>query len=309
MSEELVGESEKRDIGSQVQRILHDLGNPEPPLNLADVRSLLSLDLQYYSSTDPGLIKELTHRFNLLARKTIPGLGRHLVSALAKSKLCAFWVPDSARILLDQEVPRAKHRWIEAHEITHSVTPWHKDFLLGDDKQTLDPACHAILEAEANYGAGRLLFLQERFGADARDLTLDFASIRQLADRYDNSIVSTFWRTVEERNPGQAVFGLISVHPHHTEIGAHDGADPWRYFIRSALFRTQFANVAPADVFGLIARHASRRRTGPILSAEDILADATGKVFEFRIESFSNNYALLTLGYPLRERAPLVAVA
>jgi hypothetical protein len=112
VSEELVGELEKREIRGQVQRILRDLGNPEPPLNLADVRSLLSLDLQYYRSTDPGLIAELTHRFNLLARKTIPGLGRHLLSALAKSKLCAFWVPDSARILLDQDVPQAKHRWM-----------------------------------------------------------------------------------------------------------------------------------------------------------------------------------------------------
>lgn len=309
MSEELVGEDEKREIGGQVERILRDLGNPEPPLKLDEVRALLALDLQYYSSTDPGLIAELTHRFNLLARKTIPGLGRNLVSALAKSKLCAFWVPDSARILLDQDQPRAKHRWIEAHEITHSVTPWHKDFLLGDDKQTLDPGCHAILEAEANYGAGRLLFLQERFSADARDLSLDFRSVKQLADRYENSIVSTFWRTVEERNPGQSVFGLISVHPLHNDIGKHDGPDPWRYFIRSPLFRTQFANVAPADVFGLIARHATRRRTGPILLADDILPDATGKIFEFRLESFSNQHALLTLGFPVRERPLVVAVA
>lgn len=308
MSEELVGELEKREIRGQVQRILRDLNNPEPPLNLADVRSLLSLDLQYYRSTDPGLIAELTHRFNLLARKTIPDLGRHLFSALAKSKLCAFWVPDSARILLDQDVPQAKHRWIEAHEIIHSATPWHKDFLLGDNKQTLDPACHAILEAEANYGAGRLLFLQDHFAADARDLPLEFKSIRELAERYGNSIVSTFWRTVEERNAGKAVFGLISVHPHHADIGAHDGADPWRYFIRSALFRTQFANVSAAEVFDLVERHASRRRTGPILLAEDILSDATGKIFEFRFESFSIKHALLTLGFPLRERGAAVAV-
>lgn len=309
MSEVLVGESEKREITEHVQRILRDLGNPEPPVSLADVRSLLSLNLQYYRSTDPGLIAELTHRFNLLARRTIPGLGRHLVSALAKSKLCAFWVPDSSRILLDQDVPQAKHRWIEAHEITHSVTPWHKAFLLGDAKQTLDPECHATLEAEANYGAGRILFLQDRFAAEARDLSLNLKSVMQLAERYANSIVSTFWRTVEDRNPKQAVFGLISVHPHHSDIGAHDGADPWRYFIRSALFRTQFANVSPSDVFDLVARHATRRRTGPILLAEDILPDAIGRVFEVRIESFSIKHALLTLGFPLRERGAAVTVA
>jgi hypothetical protein len=309
VSGEFVGEYERREICGQVQRILRDLGNPEPPLNVADVLELLSLDLQYYRSTDPGLITELTHRFNVLARKSIPGLGRQLVSALAKSKLCAFWVPDSARILLDQAVPQAKHRWIKAHEITHSITPWHRDFLLGDASQTLDPACHAILEAEANYGAGRLLFLQDRFARDARDLPLDFDLIKQLSGRYANSIVSTFWRTVEERNPNHAVFGLISMHPHHDDIGSHDGPDPWRYFIRSLQFRNQFANIAPADVFGVVARHATHHRTGPILLADDVLRDSTGRIFEFRVESFSNKYALLTIGSLLRERVPAVAVA
>lgn len=309
MIEELVGESEKRDIGGHVLRILRDLGNPEPPLNLRDVRALLSLDLQYYSSTDPGLIAELTHRFTLLARKTIPGLGKHLVSALAKSKLCAFWVPDSSQILLDQDVHEAKHRWIEAHEITHSVTPWHRGFLLGDHKQTLDPTCHATIEAEANYGAGRLLFLGDRFGNDARDMELNFGSVKKLADRYENSIVSTFWRMVEERNPNQAVFGMISVHPHHGDVGVHDGPDPWRYFVRSTSFRTQFASIRPSDVFDLVTRHATRRRTGPILLAEDVLVDVGGTAFDYRLEAFSTKHALLTLGIPLRKRPVLAVVS
>src|SRR6266480_4696939 len=176
MVEEQVGELERREIRDQVGRILRDLGNPEPPLKLTDVRTLLSLDLQYYRSSDPGLVSELTHRFTLLARKTIPDIGKYLLTALSKSRLCAFWVPDAARIMIDAEVPEPKHRWIEAHEITHSMTPWHRQFLLGDNAQTLDPACHAMLEAEANYGAGRLLSLQDRFAADARDLELSFDS-------------------------------------------------------------------------------------------------------------------------------------
>ena len=184
MEQVLVGELEKREIRGQVDRILRDLGRPEPPLVLADVRALLSLDLQYYSRTDPGLIAELTHRFNLLAKKQLPDLGNHLIAALAKSRLCAFWVPESSRILIDSEVPALKHRWIEAHEITHSVTSWHKGFLRGDNSQTLDPACHAVIEAEANYGAGRLLFLQDQFSLEARALPLSFTSIIDLSRRY-----------------------------------------------------------------------------------------------------------------------------
>lgn len=308
MDEVAVGEHERLQINAQIQRVLRDLGNPEPPLKLEDVRQLLSLDLKYYSSTDPGLISELTHRFNLLAKKSIPGLGRHLLSALSKSKLTAFWVPDSARILLDESVPPPKHRWMEAHEVAHSLTPWHRGFLLGDSKHSLDPACHATLESEANYGAGRLLFLQDRFGEDARDMQFKFDSVKALAPRYANSLVSTCWRMIEERNPEQATFGLISVHPHYEDIGAHDGADPWRYFIRSKQFRLQFPHIKAADIYALVARHATLRRTGPNLLTQDLLIDVTGKAFEFSVESFATKHAFMTMGCLARVRPQIVAL-
>ena len=300
------GELEKHDIRDQVDRILRDLGNPEPPLKLKDVRSLLLLDLKYYSSSEPGLVLELAHRFRLFAQKTIPDIGRHLQEALSKSKLCAFWVPDQARIMLDSDVPEPKHRWIEAHEIVHSVTPWHKNFLLGDNAQTLDPTCHAILEAEANFGAGRLLFLNDRFAADARDIDLSFKSIKLLKKRYGNSIVSTFWRIIEDRDPAQAVFCLVSIHPHYPLIGSHDGPDPWRYFVRSDAFARQFSGIAPDSVFELVRAYASRRRTGPIFEAQDFITDDLGTEWEIELESFSTSHAVLTLGYTTRKRAQFV---
>lgn len=305
MSGELPEELERHDIRKQVTRILRDLGNPEPPLKLTEVRSLLSLDLQYYSSSDPGLILELTHRFQLLAKKIIPDLGRHLQVALSQSKLCAFWVPALSRIMLDGDVPEPKHRWIEAHEIIHSVIPWHKSFLLGDNTQTLDPTCHAVLEAEANYGAGRLLFLDQKFSAEARDLELSFDSIKLLKKRYENSIISTFWRIVEDRDPLQPVFGMVSIHPHHPQVGSHDGPNPWRYFIRSDAFARQFSGISPEDVYELVKSHASRRKAGPIFSAQDTIGDDRGAQWEVELECFSTTHAVLTLGHATKER-PLV---
>ena len=308
MTQAEVGAYEKREICDQVDRILRDLGNPEPPLRLKDVRALLKLDLHYYNRSDPSIISELTHRFTLLAKKTIPDIGKHLLTALSKSRLCAFWVPDSQRILVDKDVPEPKHRWIEGHEISHSITPWHREFLLGDNSHTLDPMCHAILEAEANYGAGRLLFLQNQFAREARALDLSFKSIKFLAKRYDNSIMSTLWRTVEDRDPNQAVFGMISIHPHHPDIGVHDESSPWRYFIRSVAFRTQFSTVSPDKAFKLIASYASSRRTGPVMSVHHILQDIVGDEWVFQIESFSNSYALLTFGVAVRKCSHLVQV-
>ena len=308
MSGVLPAELERQDIRKQVTRILRDLGIAEPPLKLVEVRSLLSLDLQYYSSSDPGLVLELAHRFQLLARKTIPDLGRHLQLALSKSKLCAFWVPAFSRIMLDGDIPEPKHRWIEAHEITHSVIPWHKNFLLGDNTQTLDPTCHAVLEAEANYGASRLLFLDEKFGAEARDLALSFESIKLLKKRYANSIISTFWRIIEDRNPLEPVFGMVSIHPHYPEVGSHDGPNPWRYFIRSDAFARQFSRIAPDAVYELVKSHAGRRKAGPIFAAQDTISDDRGARWEIELECFSTTHAVLTLGYATKER-PVVVVA
>jgi len=42
------------DIDRKVERVLRDLGNPEPPLDLEVVRELLKLDLEYYTAKDPG---------------------------------------------------------------------------------------------------------------------------------------------------------------------------------------------------------------------------------------------------------------
>jgi Zn-dependent peptidase ImmA (M78 family) len=309
VSEADVGEYEKQKIDAQITRILRDLGNPPPPLTLSDVRKLLKIDLTYYKSTDPSLLQELTHRFTLLARKTIPDIGKHLATALAKSKLDAFWVPASRRILLDETVPEPKHRWIESHEISHSVTDWHNDFLLGDNRFTTDPLCRATIEAEANYGAGRLLFMCDQFAGEARDMPVNFETIKKLSKRYGNSIVSTMWRLVEGRDPNQPCFGMVSNHPlFPDEIGAHDGEAPWRYFVRSAAFRIQFPGVTPADAFALVSRHCTPRKRGPVFLASDILENAIGDRWEFCIECFSTTHAVLTLATPLRKSGTVVSV-
>ncbi len=304
--QDLVGDLEKKEIRAQVDRILRDLGNPEPPLKLADVRKLLALDLDYYSSSDPGLVDELSHRFRLFARKTLPDLHQHLASALAKSRLCAFWLPENSRILIDKEVPEPKHRWIEAHEISHSITEWHKHFLLGDNSQTLDPACHAMIEAEANYGAGRLLFLQDKFSIDARDVSVSFNSILQLHKRYGNSILSTFWRMIEERDPQQPVAGIVSIHPQHPTVGEHNGPNPWRYFIRSAAFRLRFGNIPPDALYAAVVDGASHRKNGPVASFEWVVQDLGGNRWQFEGHSFSTGHALLTIAVPKARRSVVV---
>ena len=146
-------ERTERDIDRRVSKILKDLGDPDPPLRLEVVRELLRLDLAYYSSSDQGVLSETVHRLSVAGKQVFqrPGL---LWEAVKKLDLKALWLPDRKRILIDKELPSKKQRWGEAHEIGHSILPWHEAAIHGDMKQTLSPTCEHQIEAEANFTAG-----------------------------------------------------------------------------------------------------------------------------------------------------------
>jgi hypothetical protein len=95
---------------------------------------------------------------------------------------------------------------------------------------------------------------------------------------------------------------MISIHPKHPTIGAHDGDSPWRYFVRSAAFRTQFSNISPDQAYAIIEANASYKKRGPIVQVDDVLLDVNGEPWDFTVESFSNTHALLTLGIGLKKR-------
>lgn len=115
-----------RDINDLVAKVLRDLGHPDPPLNLEMVRDLLRLDRQYYSSTEDGVLREVAHRLTIAGRQVLarPAL---LLDAIKKFDLRALFLPDGKRILIDRNLPDAKQRWSEGHEIGHSIIPWHLD--------------------------------------------------------------------------------------------------------------------------------------------------------------------------------------
>lgn len=106
--------------------------------------------------------------------------------------------------------------------------------------------CHQQIEAKANYAAGQLLFLRERFMDEARSLSPGFDSINKLQSRYQNTITTTPWRYVE-LNSGTAV-AAISAHPHRTRRN-FSSRNPLRYFIRSRSFQQQFPGVTEAGIF------------------------------------------------------------
>ena len=288
-------------INERVERILADLGNPEPPLRLEEVRELLRLDLKYYSSEDVTWLQEKIHKLRVAGKQVVarPAL---MLDVVKKLDLKGLTVPDKKRILIDSELPAPKQRWSEAHEVLHNVLPWHDSVARGDHKLTLSPTCHNQVESEANFGGGRLLFLGSRFDAELADCSaLTFNTVKDLRGTFGNSLTTTLWRIVEQQ--ACPALGLVSIHP---QDDFEPGEDPIRYFVRSPAFATQFPDATGLDLYRTLETFCFRRR-GPLGESEVVLTDASGQEHVFFLEAFHNGYDTLTLGTHRGLRSVVVA--
>lgn len=297
------------DIDRRVLRVLRGLGDPEPPLRLEEVRELLKLDRGFYTADDPGLAREAVSRIRVGAIQVFrrPAL---VLDVIRKMSLKALYLPDRKRILLDGSLPAKKHRWNEAHEIGHSLLPWHEDMMLGDNAQTLLPSCLEHIEAEANYAAGRLLFLCDRFGAQALSLPPTIATVQQLHNVFKNTLSTTLYRFVETAGAERAIVGMITGHPHASRRSAdHDPAKPCRHFIRSSAFAARFSRVSEPELFGAVVGYCGSQSGGPLGEDELVLTADDGTLHVFRFETFFNRYDALTLGVWNGPHHPVLAMS
>jgi hypothetical protein len=307
MKNEAIDVYESIDIKAQVRKILRGLGAPEPPLSLEEVRELLRLDRHYYSTSDEGAIREFVSKLTI-AGKQIVSRPTLLLDVVRKAKLSALWIPDRRRILIDKDTPTLKHRWLEAHEVGHSIIPWHSSYLLGDDEHSIDPFCHDHLETEANFAAGQLLFMQDRFKNEAVDSPISLQSIRNLSKIFQNTLTSTLWRFVEEACQGLPAIGIVCSHPKSLPKD-FDPQNPCRYCIESPEFKLRFSRTTEVELFRLVASYCRRAKGGPIGHAELSLLDNNGEAHLFYFESFFNGYDVLTLGVYKQPARHWVAVS
>jgi hypothetical protein len=293
------------DIDDQVAKIMRGLGNPTPPLDLRVVRELLRLDRQYYSTTDDSVLRETFSRLKVAGLQVLkrPTL---LADAVRTLSLKALYLPDQKRILLDKDLPLLKHRWNEAHEIGHDIIPWHEGMMLGDTMETLTPTCHEIMEAEANYAAGQLLFLAGRFVEEATSEAPSIELIRRLGGVYGNTITSTLWRFTEQASAGRPMVAMVSGHPHRARRKPDfDPANPCRYFIESPEFRARFGTLTEQQLFAIAAGYCGSQSGGLLGQSNIILLDRNGERHLFGFETFFNRYEALTLGIWSRVHAAI----
>jgi hypothetical protein len=280
----------RQDIQTRTDKILRELGDPEPPLKLDDVRELLRLDRDYFTGDTDGLLQAVVSKLKRGGKQILerPML---LFDAIRKFDLRALYLPDRRHILIDDSTPKPKHRWLEAHEIGHDLLPWHHDMLLGDDNLTPTPSTHDKMEAEANYAAGCLLFVGDRFREECLQSRASIANAQLLQKRYGNTMTTTLWRMIEYAGETHPIVGAIGQHP-----GDPSEGPSFRHLILSLAFHQQFSAPEPDALMAAIRSYCRLNGRGPLGRGELVLRDRTSHRHAFDFETFWNGYDSLTLG-------------
>lgn len=291
----------RQKIDRRVDKILRDLGHPEPPLRLEDVRELLRLHVSFYKTDDDGIMQRAIHNL-VMAGKQVWARPTILLDVVRKRGIKALVVPDRKRILIDETLHVKKHRWAEGHETIHTVLEWHEPILHGDSEVTMTQACRDKVEAEANYGAGQLLFLRERFIKEALSSEPDIALVRNMAKKYNNTHASTLWRLVEAVGGRTPMLGVMHYHPAPRFSSAkNDPTNPCRHFIRSDSFAAMFSATTELAIFEEISRYIEPKSGGPVGESIVQLTDDNGDRHEFSFETFNFRHECLTLAVHLRK--------
>lgn len=287
MKKPIVPIAEAKAIESRVDRLLVDLGRPEPPVSLAQVRAIQKLDVRYYSIANPDFMDRLAHKMRIAGKVLTEPI--RLVAAVKQMDLKALLLPDAKKILIDDDLHDIKKRWAEAHEVTHDLLDWHKDFMYGDTQMELLPSCEDMIEAEANLGAGLLLF--PRYFLDdylsGKEPLMSLAL--KLAEDTGNSITSAGWRIAEYST--RPTFFMVC------DSGSLKDAAP-KHMAVSRSFEQRFGHIAASQIFTIVKANARHARGGPLGTFTCALRDVEGHQHEFVFDVFGiGGLGILTLGY------------
>jgi hypothetical protein len=276
-----------QEIDRHVDRLLADLRGLPPPLPLDAVRELLRIDLNYYSTDSTSALGTMVHRIRI-AKRQLEMRPRLLLDVVRKLDLRALWLPDQRRILIDADLPKPKQRWASGHEIIHSILPWHDTFVHGDREGTLAHDCHEAIEAEANYGTSRLLFMGKTFAERAPDLASTFDGIHQLSKTFGNSLTSTLWRCVV--TSPNVMLGVVSESP----FAVTDQPGRIRHIFCSPSYQERFGEPEVSQWQARVTSTVVRRSGGPCGEREHVVYCSRGEPHRFIAACFNTQHAILT---------------
>jgi hypothetical protein len=194
-------------------------------------------------------------------------------------------------IATDEGLHEDREKFSIFHEIGHYVLPSHRGPIYVCDPYDFDifrkPTWR--LESEANEFAAELLFMGDRFVAEANSVSLSAQAVKKLADKYEASFEATARRLVEKRiRPGMLVV-------FKREVGSDFGVDPdWmvHYCVSNSSFRNAYFKSLEGDLSGEIATQitVSGRDIADSITQEISISSQTGQSYRFVSEYFYNQY-------------------
>ncbi|HEX8753778.1 MAG TPA: ImmA/IrrE family metallo-endopeptidase [Solirubrobacterales bacterium] len=153
----------------------------------------------------------------------------------AFSRVLGALLPDQRVVFIDRGQVPVRQTWTNGHEAAHAMCGWHGEILRLDNESTLFRELYPGVEAEANYGAGQLIFQGGRFHRRALREQVSIATPIALSEEYGASIHATVHYYAEE-HPSAVALAILGVR-HRA-----DGRLPvWRC-IESPNFRRRFAS-------------------------------------------------------------------
>jgi hypothetical protein len=216
-----------------------------------------------------------------------PGLGRR-----DRPLLGALWFEERT-VYVDERQSAPRRRFTEAHELVHALCPWHEAILREDTEDELFRPLVDAVEAEANAGAGLLIFQGSEFVRRVADAPRSIPTALGLAREHGASRHATLHHYVQT-HPGTLALLMAGRFPRR------DGSLPvWRS-VESAAFRRRFGQAAARYPRGLLpgtGLHAlaeASRTTSDCPETSVRLGDRhRGR--RFAAEAYDNRHAFLVL--------------
>jgi IrrE N-terminal-like domain len=190
-----------------------------------------------------------------------------------------------------QSLPR--RRFTEAHELMHALCPWHESVLRLDTEDELFRPVRATIEAEANAGAGLLIFQGREFARRAGTEPPSIERALELAAEHGASAHATLHHLAETHRSAAA---LLTVGRFRQRGG---GLPVWRT-AESRSFLTMFGRarerIAPALRPGTALHELAEAARGAGRAGAAIrLVDRAGRTRRCKAESYYNRHAFLVL--------------
>jgi hypothetical protein len=226
------------------------------------------------------------------------------VGSSGRALLGAVWFEERI-VYVDERQAAPRRRFTEAHELVHALCPWHEAVLREDTERELFRPAVAALEAEANAGAGLLIFQGAGFARRAQAAgPCSAETALALAEAHGASRHATLHHYAQTHPRAVA---LLTV----GRFPRRDGSLPvWRS-VESPAFRRRHGSAAahyPAGLLpgsGLHGLAEAARTSGGLVRAGVRLGDASGGS-RIVAEAHYNRHAFLVLLAPAARRGSRV---